>query len=213
MATPVVTATIEGTVVDVASFGPVLYEIDQKVKKNHFILRFHENFIVIYESEVFCCYPHGYKKRVLPRYSVIGAEIEKANVNKLKIQLGWVMFLAGLIAALVDEDAATQVKILGYLLAVVGAVLIIYPCIYRTYNITLKLMKETPAPTACLGLIKLPAPVIVVTVQDQPNDSFILDYVYGKLAGNMDGTHIAAHGISNHIFSPVQPGADLASLV
>lgn len=39
------------------------------------MLRFHQNFIVIYESEKFCCYPHGYTKNILPRCSVIGAEV------------------------------------------------------------------------------------------------------------------------------------------
>ena len=188
------TSTGGGDELNVPSFGPVLYQIDQEEKNKHFVLRFHQNFIVIYESEKFCCYPHGYSKNILPRCSVIGAEIHKASVNKLKIIAGWYAVVIGLVLIIVGKpsdsaEAGTptddnsyvrrlaeqstselMMMIAGIILILVGAFHILYPCVHRTYTITLKLMRESPAPTACFGIIKLPAPTIKLTVDGQPED-------------------------------------------
>ena len=40
-------------------------------------------------------------------------------------------------------------------------------------------MRESPAPTACFGIIKLPAPTIALQVHAQPDDNFIIG-TYGN---------------------------------
>ena len=57
-------------------------------------------------------------------------------------------------------------------------------CVHRTYTITLKLMRESPAPTACFGIIKLPAPTIKLTVDGQPDDNFIIGTCTRVVVGN-----------------------------
>jgi len=185
-------------------FGEVLYTLES-TKKNgrRTVILFYEQVVVLQYEVSFLCYPIMFNQQIIPKYKFKSVAVSKGDPR--------MAIYAGILAMAVGLYMIPDSTAMGAIILVAGLVSLAIPFFFSTINTVFEvttvkdegIARITRQLCSCF-FASVPLTLTVVT-SEEPDSTFLMEYVYGTLTENMHEMHMTHHLIYDDLARIVKP--------